>query len=172
MTPRATPEAEPLVVGLGSPDRGDDAVGPTVARAVETLGLPGMRVAVHEDPTALIHLWSDFEFVVVVDAVMSGVKPGTIIVREVGADSPALNESTWAETGRGGTHAFGLATAIELARTLGRLPRRVILVGVEAESFDHGEGLTSAVAAAVEPAVEAVRGALATSLECACVGGD
>ncbi len=166
MTEESAPGREPLVVGLGSWDRGDDAVGPVVARAVEALGLPGVRVAIHEDPTALFHLWSDATCVVVIDAIVSGAAPGTIVVREVGAGSDALPESTWAETGRGGTHAFGLATAVELARILGRLPDDVVLVGVEAESFEHGEGLTSLVARAVGDAVAAVR----CALEGACVG--
>jgi len=156
----------PLVIGLGSPDRGDDAVGPVVARAVEALHLPGVDVSVHEDPTALFHLWAGAKCVVVVDAIMSGVAPGTVVVREAGASSDALPESAWTQTGRGGTHAFGLATAVELARTLGRLPERVILVGVEAESFEHGEGLTAGVAGAIEEAVAAVR----SELERACVG--
>lgn len=168
MTEGAAPNQEALVVGLGSPDRGDDAVGPAVAQAVEAAALACVTVAVHEDPTALLHLWTGWDMVVVVDAVMSGGTPGEIIVREAGADSERLPDSAWAETGRGGTHAFGLATAIELARTLGRLPHRVVVVGVEAASFDHGEGLTPAVANAVDAAVEAVRRAV----DCALVGSD
>ncbi len=34
MTAKAAPRGGPLVVGLGSPDQGDDAVGPAIARAV------------------------------------------------------------------------------------------------------------------------------------------
>ncbi len=156
----ATPHRGPLIIGLGSPDRGDDAVGPAVAHAVEELNLPGVRVAAHEDPTALIHLWTEEDLVVVVDAVMSGAAPGGVMVREAGASSAALPPSAWEETGRGGTHAFGLASAIELARTLGRLPSRVVVVGIEAASFDHGENLTPTVAAAVPEAVSTVLGIL------------
>jgi hydrogenase maturation protease len=160
VTEAATTQWGPLVIGLGSPDRGDDGVGPEVARVLEGLRLKGIRIAAHEDPTALIHLWAEADVVVVVDAVMSGGTPGSVMVREVGEGSEALPASTWAETGRGGTHAFGLATAVELARTLGRLPARVILVGIEAGSFDHGEGLTAPVAAAIPEAVSTIRGIL------------
>ena len=160
MNVQATRGAEPLVVGLGALDRGDDGIGPVVARAIESLGLPGVRVAVHEDPTALLHLWSGVDFTIVVDAIMSGGQPGDVLVREVGAGSAALPEEAWAETGRGGTHAFGLATAVELARGLGRLPGRVVLVGVEAASFEHGEALTAPVAAGCERAVSAIRAVL------------
>jgi hydrogenase maturation protease len=146
----------PLVVGLGSSGRSDDAVGPAVARAVSARGAPGIRVVEHEDPTALLELWSTHDPVVVVDAVCSGGPPGTIHVLETGAGAPRMPEPAWAATGRGGTHAFGLAAAVELARALHRLPARLVVVGVEAASLDHAEDLTAAVAAAVEPAADRV----------------
>ena len=152
-----------LVVGLGSPDRGDDAVGTAVARAVAALALPGVEVVEHEDPTDLVELWSGRDPVVVVDAVWSGAAPGTLHVLVTGAGHPPLAEPAWARTGRGGTHAFGLAAAIELARVLRRLPRSVVLVGVEAEAFEHGTALSPAVAAGLPAAVRAVVDALHVS---------
>jgi hydrogenase maturation protease len=146
----------PLVVGLGSPDRGDDAVGLVVARGVAAHHLPGVDVVAHEDPTDLVELWSGRELVVVVDAVRSDAGPGTVVVLETGAGGERLPESAWGRAGRGGTHAFGLASAVELARALRRLPDRVALVGVEAVSFDHGAPLSPAVAAAVPHAVHRV----------------
>ena len=165
MTEPLDPTWGPLVIGLGSPDRGDDGIGPAVAEHVERLGLPGVRVAVHEDPTALIHLWAEAERVIIVDAVVSGAEPGSVTVKEVGTRDEALPSSTWAETGRGGTHAFGLATAVELARAIGRLPRRVTLVGIEGASFDYGAGLTPMVEAAIPEAVVAIRGILDGALK-------
>ncbi len=148
----------PLVVGLGSPDRGDDAVGPVVARLVADLGLPGVRVLAHEDPTDLVTSMTGASDVVVVDAVWSpGSEPGSLIILETGDGAPPLPEDAWARTGRGGTHAFGLAAAVELARALRRLPPRVTLIGIAAAGFEHGEPLSPAVAAAVERAVAAVR---------------
>jgi hydrogenase maturation protease len=146
----------PLVVGLGSPDRGDDAVGVAVARAVAARGLPGVDVLTHEDPTDLVELWSGREVVVVADAVRSGAAAGTVVLFETGTGGQRLPESAWARTGRGGTHAFGLASAVELARALHRLPARVVLVGVEADSFEPGEPLSPTVAAAVPQVVDRV----------------
>ncbi len=145
----------PLVVGLGSTERGDDAVGPTVARAVAALGLPGVRVVEHEDPTALLDLWSGHDPVVVVDAVSSGVQAGTLHRLETGDASPPLPGSAWSDTGRGGTHAFGVATAVELARALHRLPARLVIVGVEARLRPR-RPLSEAVAAALDAAVARV----------------
>ena len=154
-----------LVIGRGSPDRGDDAVGRVGAAAVQDAlvetgvderGVPGVRVLTHEDPTGLLDLWADADLVVVVDAVRSGATPGTLVVLEAGPQSGALADRAWARTGRGGTHAFGLAAAVELARALHRLPGRLVLVGVEGEGFDHGEALSAPVVAAVPGAVRAV----------------
>lgn len=145
-----------LLVGLGSPDRGDDAVGPAVVRAVSALRLPGVDVVEQEDPTALIDLWENRSLVVVVDAVCSGGVPGSLLVLETGPDEGPLPGSAWAASGRGGTHAFGLAAAVELARALGRLPRRVVVLGVEAAGFDHGHPLSTPVALAVGRAVAVV----------------
>lgn len=150
-----------LVVGLGSPDGGDDAVGLWVARAVARLGLPGVVVVEHEDPTGLIGLWDGSDLAVVVDAVRSGAPPGTLLVMAAGPDAPELAEDAWARTGRGGTHAFGLAAAVELARALRRLPRRLVLVGVEVATVDHSTALSAPVAAAVDAGVAAVVDALA-----------
>ena len=146
----------PLVVGLGSPDRGDDAVGSVVARAVAGLAPAAVDVVEREDPTALVDLCSDRDVLVVVDAVRSGGEPGSLVVMEAGAQAPPLPESTWRDTGRGGSHAFGLATAVELARALHRLPDRLVVIGVEAESFAHGEPLSAPVRQAVSGAAELV----------------
>lgn len=144
-----------LVVGLGSVDRGDDAAGPVVARAVAALELPGVEVVEHEDPTDLLELWSGRHTVVVVDAVRSGAEPGTLHILKTGPNGARLVPgAAWA--GKGGTHAFGLPAAVDLARALGRLPREVFVVGIEAGRFDHGSPLSPPVAAAVAPAVDTV----------------
>ncbi|MDT0166438.1 hydrogenase maturation protease [Actinotalea sp. AC32] len=144
-----------FVVGLGSPDRGDDAVGPAVARGVAALRLPDVRVLTHEDPTDLVELWTGAELAVVVDGVRSGAPAGTLHVVDAGVGTRGLAHP-WAATGHGGTHAFGLATAVELARALDRLPPRLVVVGVEVAVLDHGAPLSGAVAHAVGPAVAAV----------------
>ena len=160
MTPPRVGTGPALVVGLGNPDRGDDAVGHTVARRVAALRLPGIQVLEREDPTSLVDLWDGRDLAVVVDAVCSNGVPGTLVIMESGVGGAPLTEDAWTRTGRGGTHAFGLAAAVELARALHRLPRRLVLIGIEAGGLDHGEPLSAPVGAAVEPAVESVIGIL------------
>ena len=160
MTPPRVGAGPALVVGLGNPDRGDDAVGHTVARRVAALRLPGIQVVEREDPTSLIDLWGDRDLAVVVDAVSSNRVPGTLMIMESGVGGAPLTEDAWTRTGRGGTHAFGLAAAVELARALHRLPRRLVLIGIEAGGLEHGNPLSAPVSAAVERAVEAACGIL------------
>ena len=150
-----------LVVGLGSPDRGDDGIGPAVARCVATLALAEVDVLVHEDPADLVELWSGRSVAVVVDAVCSGGPAGTVHLLETEAAGNRLFHPTWADTARGGTHALGLATAVELARVLHRLPRRLVVVGIEGVGFDRGAPLSPQVQGAMPAAVAAVVAALA-----------
>ncbi|WP_296605136.1 hydrogenase maturation protease [Nocardioides sp.] len=144
-----------LVVGIGDPARGDDGVGLAVARAVADRALPGVYVCVHRDPTALMDLWAGRDLVVVVDAVRSGAVPGTVHRLAVGVGETPLPFPAWAASGRG-THAFGLAAVVELARALGRLPEHLVVVGVEAASFGCGYPLSTEVLAAVPVAAEQV----------------
>jgi hydrogenase maturation protease len=55
-----------------------------------------------------------------------------------------------------GTHSLGFAAAIELGRRLGELPGRVVAIGIEGADFAVGHDLSPAVAAAIEPAAQAV----------------
>ena len=89
--------------------------------------------------------------VVLVDAVRSGEAPGTI--HRFDASAQALPAAAWRRAG----HAVGLAEAIELARSLRRLPPRLIVLGVEGERFELGGGHSAAVAAAITPLTAAVR---------------
>ncbi len=142
-----------LVIGLGNPDRGDDAVGVHVARRVAAER--DIRVLELDDPSQALDAWAAADTVVVADAVSSGGEPGDIHV--IDALARTLPTGSWAS---GGTHALGLAAVVELGRALGRLPRRLVLVGVEAAGFDHGAPLSAAVAAAVPDATRAVLAAI------------
>lgn len=149
-----------MVIGLGSPDRGDDAVGPAVAERVRGMVGDGVEVLTREDPTALVHTWQGRHVVVLVDSMISGVAPGTVTVRRAGTHDAPLPTYAFAAAGRGGSHAFGLAGAVELSRTLGTLPEHVAIVGVESKTFDHGE-MSPQVAASIGDAVATVCAELA-----------
>ncbi|MFN0280576.1 MAG: hydrogenase maturation protease [Kineosporiaceae bacterium] len=143
-----------LVLGLGSPDRGDDGAGPAVVDQVRALRLPGVRVRVVGDPSRLLEAWSGEPDVVVVDAVRADDEPaGTVLAIELGRH---VRTPAPMPTGSGGTHTLGLTDAVRLARALDALPRRLLVVGIVGRTFTLGAGLSDPVRAAVESAAAVV----------------
>ncbi len=128
-----TEPARPLVIGVGNRDRGDDAIGPAVADIVAERWPNRIDTAVVEgDLSTLPLLWSADRPVVVVDAaVLAGdagtsTGPGTVIEFDgLGRPWPGGNEGPTLST-----HGIGLATAVELARRLDRLPGSLTMVAV------------------------------------------
>ncbi|MCR6630640.1 MAG: hydrogenase maturation protease [Magnetospirillum sp.] len=147
-----------LVVGIGHPFRGDDAVGPQLADAVAALDLPGVTVLAHHgEGTDLMARWQGFDAVVVVDATCSGASPGSIRRWEVEAET--LPAGLFPKS----SHQFGLAEAVEMARLLGRLPPRLTVIGVEGGEFAAGAPLSPQVATALPQVVALVREAVGDS---------
>ena len=69
MSKNAANSQSSLVIGYGNEWRGDDGLGPAVAREVERLGLPGVRVlTTHQLLPELAEELSHFERVVFIDA--------------------------------------------------------------------------------------------------------
>jgi hydrogenase maturation protease len=140
-----------MVIGVGNPWRRDDAAGLAVAGRLRGR-LAGTEVRECEgEPAGLIDAWEGADSLWLVDAVSSGAPPGT--VHRIDAGGRALP----ADLFRASTHHLGLADAVELARALGRLPARVVFYGIEGESFDAGQGLTTDVAGAVECVAQTVQ---------------
>lgn len=133
-----------LVIGIGNPDRGDDAAGVAVARRVrETASRRHVTVAeLIGDQLALLDVWAGAKKVYVIDAVYSGGVPGTVY-------SFDARHPLDAKFRHCGSHTFSLAGVIELARSLDRLPARLIGYGIEGAAFELGAGLSPAAEAAV-----------------------
>ena len=132
------------VIGLGNEWRSDDGAGIEVARRLGGTQLSG-------EPVGLLEAL-DEGGVVIVDAVASGANAGTLHRFEV--DGRPLPAELF---GASSTHALGLAEALELARSLGRLPQSVEVIGIEGGSFDFGQGLSPAVSEAVALVVQELR---------------
>jgi hydrogenase maturation protease len=127
-----------LVLGIGHPDRGDDAAGWLVAERLAGVdGIVTRRVTA--DPAALLTdpLWDSADTVVVVDAVVTGAPAGSVH-RWTASSLPAAPAS-------GGTHDLGVATTLALAEALDRLPRRLEIVGIEVADVTLGGGTVAAV---------------------------
>ena len=146
-------DPRPLVIGLGHPGRHDDALG---LEAIDRLAprLEGRADArrCSSEGTELLDLWEGRELVVVVDAVRSGSPPGTAFRLEAGERPLA------APFAPSSTHGLSIADVVELGRSLGRLPRRLVVYGIEGERFEPGIGLSPRVAVALERTVGEILG--------------
>ncbi len=133
-----------VVIGIGNRLRGDDGAGVAVVERLRDVAPDGVVVAAcDEEPSRLIETWAGADAAIVVDTIFSGAPPGTLHrldASEVAIPARALRSST---------HAIGLGETIELARALGKLPRRVVVHGIEGAQFDAGAPLTPAVEDAV-----------------------
>lgn len=134
-----------VVIGVGNAFRRDDAAGLEVARRVRAAAAPGVAVVEHEgEPAGLIEAWDGAEAAYVIDAVRGARGAGAVHRLEPG-DEPLPDRRP-----RDSTHALSFGEAVALGRALGRMPRRLVLIGIEGADFEAGEGLTPEVAGTVE----------------------
>ena len=140
-----------LVIGIGNPDRGDDAIGLAVARELQRLAPPGATVIEQRgDAADLVDRLAGAAAAILIDAAVSDAAPGTF--RRIDVQRDAL-PATWFA---GSTHGLGLATALELARALGSLPANCVVYAVEGASFEHGAALSEGARAAIPAVAEAI----------------
>jgi hydrogenase maturation protease len=140
-----------VVIGVGNVYGGDDAAGVLAAEQIRERA-EGVDVRICElEPSRLIEAWSGASTVYVVDAVSSGAPPGT--VHRFDAANGRLPAPIF---GSSSTHALGVADAVELARVLGRLPRRTVVFGIEGETFEAGAPVTPAVVEAAAVVAQAI----------------
>lgn len=139
------------VIGVGNAWRGDDGVGLLAARRLrERLGPSVEVVDAEDDGLALLDLMEGVDHVILIDAVKGGGRPGMAVRLDLSA------ESRWGTVVPCSTHAMGVAYAIDLARALGRLPKQIVLYGIEVESVESGASISGAVSEGLEVVVEQV----------------
>lgn len=140
-----------VVVGVGNPTRGDDAIGRLIAKALAAKQLPDIRVFESEgQATHLLEVLADAEEVILIDACQSGGAVGTIYRYE------ASQKPIPAAIGSVSSHGFGLVDALELARSFRQLPRCCVVFALEGEDFTHGAPLSAQVAAQFDELVTRV----------------
>lgn len=137
-----------IVIGIGNPRRGDDAVGHAVVRLLRGKLADAQLVEHDGEPLALAADISGAASVHLVDACTSGAPQGT--VHRFDAAAAPLPQTGF----RLSTHGLGLAEAIELARALGELPKRCIVYAIEGSCFAPGAPISPAVARAAEVLAE------------------
>jgi hydrogenase maturation protease len=134
-----------LVIGIGHPDRGDDAIGRIVAGRLRRRAPAGMTVLdLDGEATGLLAHLAGADSAILVDAALSAEPPGTI--RRFDAAAGPLPPSRSGVS----SHGLGPGEAIELARALNCLPRRCIVFAVTGADFAVGASLSAGVAAAID----------------------
>jgi hydrogenase maturation protease len=144
MVTRNTRLQDTLVIGFGNECRGDDALGPEVARRIASRRWPGVRVAVmHQLTPELAEELSLAARAIFVDAHVNGRGP-SIVVEPI---SPDRGDSL-------ATHLGDPRALLALAQILyGRAPQSW-LVTIAGERFAPGEPLSET---ALRRAAEAVQ---------------
>lgn len=148
-----------LVACMGNAIRGDDGFGPAVARRLAASWLPA-AAEVAEFGIAGIdlvqRLMDGYKGVILVDAIDQAKPPGTII--ELEPTVPDVAGLRWDElhTILGDAHETKPARVLLMARSLGCLPPRVRILGCQPETTEAGIGLSPAVAAALDRAVDRI----------------
>lgn len=127
------------IFALGSP-HGDDRAGWQCAERLRARLEDRVLVVPLAAPLELLDQMAGCERMVVLDACRTGAPPGTLVRLEW--PDPRI-----ASAGFASTHQLGLADVLRLAETLQRLPRRVILFGVELRRAEPGQ---TALSQAVE----------------------
>jgi hydrogenase maturation protease len=150
-----------LVAGIGNIFLGDDGFGVHVAQRLRTGPAPeGVRVedfgirGVH----LAYELLEGYDVLVLIDAVPMGESPGTVTLLEPETDAGGRADE---DAPVFEAHSMSPAVVLDLVAGLGGRVERVLIVGCEPATTDERIGLSTPVAAAVEPAVAAVEQLLA-----------
>jgi len=144
-----------IIVGCGSPDAGDDALGPIVADSLRER-LPA-EVEIKTDYAGGANLldWCEgVEMLILVDAALA---TADFAVGEWRRLCFPFERECLRTLAFHNTHSLGLAEALDLASSLGRLPKEVLIFAVAGGQFELGTGLSPAVQRSVSKVRSAVQ---------------
>jgi hydrogenase maturation protease len=135
-----------LVLAVGNPSRGDDAIGPELAARIEATAMPHVEVIV--------------EFQLQVENALDLAGRERVIFVDAGAGTPAPFELRRVEAAAEFLHtSHALSPEAVLAtyrRVTGEEPPQAWLLCVRGESFELGEGLSAQATARLEQAMTAL----------------
>jgi hydrogenase maturation protease len=150
------------ILGIGSPS-GDDQAGWLTVDALADCGVRGnhgLAIDKLDRPGAsLIGLLDNTDWVILVDAMQSGDRPGRV---------KRFDQDAWPDYTHGlSSHGLGVLDALSLARALGKLPPRVDLYGIEIGLAYPGERAS----AEIRDAARHLAGHIAADLAAFVSGG-
>jgi hydrogenase maturation protease len=150
---RTLPQSLIKIIGVGNAWRGDDAAGLMVARRLRQENFPQVEISENLGTAgAIADAWRGAAGVIIVDAVVTNGFPGGIYRFDAHDPAATLSVSRSASS-----HGWGVAEALALGRLFQELPPLLIVYGIEGVSYNLGEGLSPAVAAAIPEAVRQIK---------------
>lgn len=145
-----------IVIGIGQSMRRDDNAGLAAVSLWQltfplTTENPSVKVELAELPgLELLDLVEGFDAAIIVDAVQSGAKPGTIHMLKEEDLLGFLQDSKSA-------HGWGVAETLRLGRALARhLPEQILLIGIEGQDFSPGMKLSPLVQSTLDTVAQAI----------------
>jgi hydrogenase maturation protease len=140
-----------LLIGIGNEYRSDDGVGLLVVRMIRRKQLPSVIVKEESgEGAALMESWQGFQNVIIVDAVSSDAKAGTVFRIDAKKDTVPIKFFHYS------THAFSVSEAIELARVMNVLPPKLSVYGIEGNDFTAGTTISLLVQQAAHKIIEQI----------------
>jgi hydrogenase maturation protease len=139
-----------LVIALGNPSRGDDALGPLIAGRLEALALPGVEVL------------TDFQLQIEYALELRGRTEVIFVDASVSGDAPFALVPLVARSDRSVTsHALSPQALLEGYRRLtGEMPPQAQVLAVRGYAFELGRGLSPQASLNLERAFDALLAAL------------
>ena len=144
-----------LVMGAGNLMRRDDGIGPFVIDQLRNEPLPSNVILkdAGTDGLSMIDAISEFNQIVVIDAVDLNQRPGDIRIFTP-AELKSVNGADSLST-----HGFSLADLFELMRLLG-YRAGIKIIGVQPEDIGYGNGFSEALGARVSELMEIIKNTL------------
>lgn len=140
-----------LVLGIGNILLRDEGVGVRVIEAMREIQLPS-GVELMDGGTSgvdLVDEIADRSKLIVVDAARSDEPPGTIFRMGMEDLLPGEGQSM-------SLHEFGLLDTLVTARTLGCLPRQIVIFGVQPRDVTSGLELSETIQALIPGLIKAI----------------
>ncbi len=141
------------IVAVGNSLYGDDGVGAAVLDRIRADNLfpDAELIDAGTDALSLIDRFEPDGLNVVIDAAMMGCEPGRV---QRFTPEQARLRIQWDHLS---LHGFGLAETFAMAESIGCMPRRVVILGVEPEEIRIDRGLSDAVASAVPEVLQLIQ---------------
>ena len=151
MTNKSTDKRGAAVICVGNEYRSDDGVGVIIAKKLKELDTSEFTVLEESgEGASLMEAWEKRDLAIVVDASNSGAKPGTVF--RFDANQQEIPSAFFHYS----THAFSVAEAVELARSLEKLPAGLIVYAIEGKTFEAGTAISPEVEGAVGEVIKRI----------------